>query len=141
MTKEIKPPKPFVLPVRVYYEDTDAAGIVYHANHVKFAERGRTELLRHLGYDHKRVMEDFGLLLIVKHITIDYKAPAKLDDRLEIHTSVTTFGNTSLTMAQNILRDETIIAELKVTVVAINEKGRPERIPPQLRQIFEAQEP
>lgn len=142
MTDDLsKSQKPFILPIRVYYEDTDAGGIVYHATHLKFAERGRTELLRRLGYDHNKVMEEFGLLLVVKHITIDYKTPAKLDDCLEVHTFVTAFGNTSLTMVQNIQRDKNIIAELQVTVVAVNRKGRPERMPPQLRQIFEAQVP
>lgn len=134
-------PKAFVLPVRVYYEDTDAGGIVYHANHLKFAERCRTEWLRSLGYDHNKVMEEFGLLLVVKHIDIDYKAPARLDDQLEVHTYIENFGNTSITMQQNILREGKPIASLKVTVVAINRDSRPERMPPQLRQIFLAETP
>ena len=127
---------PFIFPVRGYYEDTDAAGIVYHANHIKFAERSRTELLRALGYDHKRVADDFGLVLIVKYIEIDYRATARLDEQLEIHTSVAAFGNTSFTLIQNIFRAEKMIAGLKVTIVAINQQGRPERIPTLLRDAF-----
>ena len=100
--------RPFIFPIRVYYEDTDAGGIVYHANHIKFAERGRTELLRSLGYDHNLVMAEFGLLLVVKYLTIDYKAPALLDDQLEVHTQVVEFKSSSFTMLQNIVRKSVI---------------------------------
>src|SRR5665213_589371 len=109
-------------PVRVYYEDTDAGGIVYHGNYLKFAERARTEWLRSLGYDHKRVREEFNLLLIVKHLAIDYRAPARLDDRLAVETRVMSIGAASLDMNQ-LIRDKShaggkVLAEVKVTVVA-----------------------
>lgn len=134
-------PAPFVFPIRVYYEDTDAGGIVYHANYIKFAERGRTEWLRATGFDHDHIMKEFGLLLVVKHMDIDFKMPAKLDNLLEVHTFIENIGNTSIAMKQDIVRDHKIVACLQVTIVAVNAQGRPERIPPQLRQIFEAQEP
>ena len=121
---------------RVYYEDTDAGGIVYHANHLKFAERGRTEMLRSLGYDHQHVIRDFKIILIVRHIEIDYRATAKLDDMLEIHTSVIIVGNTSTTMKQTITRDDKDIAILKVTVVAVSPEGKPVRMPAELRHVF-----
>jgi acyl-CoA thioester hydrolase len=126
---------------RIYYEDTDAGGIVYHANHLKFAERGRTELLRTLGYDHHKVMAEFGILLVVKAIAIDYRLPLRLDDMIEVQTKVTAFGNTSLTMLQTIMLGDRVSAELKVTVVAVNREGRAERLPPYLRQIFVGQNP
>ena len=128
--------KPHTIAARVYYEDTDAGGIVYHANHLRFAERGRTEFLRHLGYDHKRIMDEFGVLLVVRHAAIDYRAAGYLDDNLTIETTVAEVGNTSITMPQKILRDGKILAELQVIVVAITREGRAVRIPSQLRQIF-----
>jgi acyl-CoA thioester hydrolase len=128
--------KPHTITCRVYYEDTDAGGIIYHANFLKFAERGRTEALRACGYDHHRVRDEFGLLLVVKLIEIDFKATGKLDDVLEVRTDVLAQGNTSLTMRQTILRDATVLAELKVVIVAITSDGKPSRWPPQLRQIF-----
>jgi len=121
---------------RVYYEDTDAGGIVYHPNFLKFAERARTEYLRSGGYDHQRVMKEFGLLLVVKHIEIDYKAPGRLDDLLEVETKILKSGNTSLTLEQVIRRDDKVLAQLKVVVVAITAEGKPKVWPPQLRQIF-----
>jgi acyl-CoA thioester hydrolase len=120
----------------VYYEDTDAGGIVYHANYLKFAERGRTEMLRATGHDHQSVMAQFNIILIVRHIEIDYNAPAKLDDLLTITTSVSAVGNTSLTMTQVITRDANQLAVLKVIVVAVTPDGKPTRLPSQLRQSF-----
>jgi acyl-CoA thioester hydrolase len=128
--------EPHRFPIRVYYEDTDAGGIVYHANYLKFAERGRTEWLRTSGWDHARVAAEWKLLLIVRHVTIDYKAPSRLDDLLEVETSILEWGNTSLTLKQDVLRGDKLLAELKVVVVAVAEDGRPARLPPQLRQIF-----
>ena len=119
------PVEPHTAEFRVYYEDTDAGGIVYHANHLKFAERGRTDMLRATGWDHQRVLADFSILLVVRRIEVDYRAPAKLDDWLAVTTTVTGFGNASLTMTQIIRRDTTLIAELTVVVVAIGPDGRP----------------
>ena len=129
---------PHLYKARVYYEDTDAGGIVYHASHLKFAERGRTELLRTLGYDHHRVMQEFGIVLVVKAITIDYRAPLRLDDIVEVRTELTAFGHTSLTMQQNLWLGEKMVATMKVVVVAVNPEGKAERLPPYLRQILSA---
>jgi acyl-CoA thioester hydrolase len=128
--------KPFTFPIRVYYEDTDAGGIVYHSNYLKFAERARTELLRHLGYDHKKVMDEYGLILVVRHIEIDYLSPSRLDDLLEVRTESTSIGNTSIGLKQTVYRDDRLLADLKVTVVAISKDGKATRLPPHLRQIF-----
>ena len=123
-------------PVRVYYQDTDAGGIVYHANYLKFAERGRTEFLRALGYDHHQVKAEHNLMLVVRHAEIDYRASGKLDDLLDIATEVSEFGNSSLTMRQIVRCNDAILAEMKIVVVAVSGIGKAARIPPQLRQIF-----
>ncbi len=135
------PMKSHTISIRVYYEDTDAGGIVYHASYLKFAERGRTESLRVEGFDHQRILRDFNIILIVKHIEIDYRAPSRLDDLLEVRTSVSALGNASLTMEQTIARENKELAALKVVIVAVEPEGRPVRIPPQLRQIFAASLP
>jgi acyl-CoA thioester hydrolase len=129
--------KSFRFPIRVYYEDTDAGGIVYHANYLKFAERGRTEWLRATGHDHQKVLADHKLILVVRHAEIDYRAPARLDDLLDVRTEILAFGNTSFDLKQEIVRGDKLLAELKITIVAVTKEGKPLRLPPQLRQIFE----
>lgn len=128
--------KSFSIPVRVYYEDTDAGGIVYHSNYLKFAERGRTEYLRALGFDHGRVQDEHNVLFIVRHAAIDYKASARLDDLLEVRSEVSEIGNTSMTMRQEVLRDGKLLADIKIVLVTVTPEGKPVRIAPQLRQIF-----
>lgn len=124
------------MPIRVYYEDTDAGGIVYHANYMKFAERARTEMLRLGGHDHRQLLAEYGLIFVVRYAEVDYRAPARLDDLLEIRTETIACGNTSFTLRQAVSLGDKIIAELKSVIVAINPAGRPIRLPPQLRQIF-----
>jgi acyl-CoA thioester hydrolase len=141
MTSDSLKTKPATLPshriqARVYYEDTDAGGIIYHANFLRFAERGRTEFLRSLGYDHHQVRAEHNLMLVVRHAEIDYRASGKLDDLLDITTEVVEFGNTSLTMRQVVSRSETVLADMKIVIVAVSDIGKAVRIPPQLRQIF-----
>lgn len=131
-----EPPKPHSLKVRVYYEDTDAHGIVYHANYVKFSERGRTEYLRALGYDHNEIKKDYDLMLVIRHMEIDYHAPAKLDDLIEIRTAVMSCGRTSINMKQDFYRDGKLLTEIKVVVVGINSSGKPIALPPNIRSIF-----
>ena len=133
---ENHPKTPGRIHARVYYEDTDAGGIVYHSNYFKFAERGRTEMLRELGYNHAQVREEHNIMLVVRHAEIGYHAPGKLDDWLTIDTAVSAIGNTSITMKQTVTRAGKILAEMKIVVVAITPEGRAVRIPSQLRQIF-----
>ncbi|MFA4994560.1 MAG: tol-pal system-associated acyl-CoA thioesterase [Bdellovibrionales bacterium] len=129
--------KPHHIQVRVYYEDTDAAGIVYYANYLKFAERGRMEFLRRFGYDHQQTRTDHNLFLAVRHVDIDYLSPAKLDELLDIETEISECKNSSLTMRQVVRRGETVLVEASVVIVAVGAtSGRAVRIPPQLRQIF-----
>lgn len=133
-----KPDNDSTLQVRVYYEDTDAAGIVYHANYLKYAERARSEWLRRLGFDHGQILTEFGLIFAVKHLAIDFKKPARLDDTLEITAKLTAIGAATLVMEQIISRKGAVLAVLEVKIVAIDQKGRPAVLPPQLRQIFKA---
>ena len=125
-----------VFPVRVFYEDTDAAGIVYHANHLKFAERARTELLRLLGLQQGKMMAEDGIGFSVRRCEIDYLAPARLDDALEVHTRVLAVGGASLRLAQTIRRDGADLARLALRIACVDRAGRPRRLPERLRAAF-----
>ena len=124
----------FLFPVRVYYEDTDAGGIVYYANYLKFAERARTEYIRALGFrqqDDLEKEEKFGF--VVRHCEIDYLAPAVLDDELVVSCRVTEVGGASAVMHQEITRGEDILVSLDVKVVYLSiSNKRPTRIPKDL---------
>ena len=122
------------IPVRVYYEDTDAGGIVYHASHVRFFERGRTEFLRALGLDQiDLAAEGPGLLFAVRRMEIDYLKAARLDDLLTVTTRVCDFGGARMTMKQVLTRGEDTIASAVVTIVGITREGRARRIPDHIR--------
>ena len=122
--------------LKVYYEDTDAGGIVYYANYLKFLERARTEALVTLGVNNKKIKEDFGSLIIVKSCNIEYKRPAYLEDELNIRSFVKSITKTSFFMNQFISRGEDIIVEAKVHLVFVNNEGKPMRIPGTLFQDF-----
>ena len=122
--------------LKVYYEDTDAGGIVYYANYLKFLERARTEALVTLGFSNKKIKEDFGSLIIVKSCNIEYKKPAHLEDKLNIRSFVKSITKTSFFMNQFISRGEDIIVEAKVHLVFVNNEGKPMRIPGALFQDF-----
>jgi len=115
--------------LKVYYEDTDAGGIVYYANYLKFLERARTEALVTLGFNNKKIKEDFGSLIIVKSCNIEYKSPAHLEDELNIRSFVKSITKTSFFMNQFISRGEDTIVEAKVHLVFVNNEGKPTRIP------------
>ena len=122
--------------VKVYYEDTDAGGIVYYANYLKFLERARTEALVTLGFNNKKINDDFGAQIIVKSCNIEYKISARLEDELSIRSFVKSITKTSFFMNQFISRGEDIIVEAKVHLVFVNNKGKPMRIPGTLFQDF-----
>jgi acyl-CoA thioester hydrolase len=115
--------------VRVYYEDTDAGGIVYHANHLKFAERARTEMLRCLGLDHRVLRERFGLAFAVRRCVADFRAPAHLDDLLEVETRPTRIGGASLDLIQDIRHGEHLLAHLELRLAVLDAALRPARMP------------
>ena len=118
---------------RVYYEDTDAGGIVYYANYLRFAERARTEWLRSFGYDQSDLRATHNLLFAVRRVTVDYQAPARLDDMLEITTELTRLGGAALDMRQIIRHEGKTLAEVTVTLVAITPEGKVLRIPDGVR--------
>lgn len=120
--------------IRVYYEDTDAAGIVYYANYLRFAERARTELLRDLGYHHGQFEN---IAFAVRYCEADYKKPARLDDLLEVRTILTQLGGASLEMCQTILRQGEELVLLRLKLACITQEAKPARIPKDLRQKLE----
>ena len=126
------------LKIRVYYEDTDAGGVVYHARYIAFAERGRTEMLRDAGFEHARLFHEGGPAFAVAALNINYKAPAKLDDELVVKTKITRVGGASMEMQQDITRDNQLIAELKVTLVCVDGNFKAVRLPAEIRKIFDS---
>jgi acyl-CoA thioester hydrolase len=122
-----------VLPLRVYYEDTDAAGIVYYANWLRFLERGRTELLRLLGQQHSALRDAQGVNWVVRRCTIDYLRPARLDDIVEIVTSCGELRGASLDMMQQARRDGETLVSAELLVACMGRDGRPVRLPAEVR--------
>lgn len=122
--------------VRVYWEDTDAGGIVYHASHVRFFERGRTEYLRALDLSQSVLQGERGLVFAVRRMEIDYLRASKLDDLLEVTTRTHEIGGARVVMEQDLKRGEETIATARVTVVCIDRDGRPHRVPADLRALF-----
>ena len=119
---------------RVYYEDTDLAGIVYYANYLKFIERARTEWVREIGIDQARLKAETGVVFAVRRVEANYISPARFDDELQIATSVMSHSPARLVLSQVITRDEAVIFSSEVTLVALSEGGKPARLPAELRQ-------
>ncbi len=122
-----------VLPLRIYYEDTDAAGIVYYANWLRFLERGRTELLRLIGQEHSALRDERGVNWVVRRLAIDYLKPARLDETIEVVTSCGELRGASLDMIQQARRGEEILVRAELVVACMGATGRPVRLPAQLR--------
>ena len=120
-----------VLPIRVYFEDTDCAGVVYHANFLKFCERGRSDFIRLLGIEHQSLAnpeQGEPAVFVVRRVEIDYLKPGRMDDVLEVVTSCAEIGSASLKLAQDVRRDGTLIARALVSVVLVSRSGKPQRI-------------
>jgi acyl-CoA thioester hydrolase len=129
----------FTIPARVYYEDTDAAGVVYYANYLRFCERARTEWLRALGFGQRQLLDAQGTAFVVRSVQADYLAPARLDDTLSIVTRLTRTGRASLVFAQDVLRDGDTLFEARITIACIDvPSGRPTPIPAALRSLLPA---
>lgn len=127
---------PHFFPVRVYYEDTDMGGIVYHANYLRYIERARSDWVRNLGND-QNAMRDAGLIWVVQRVEADYLASAKYDDELVIETEVLRLTPARLTMGQLVKRGETELFRAKVTAVCVAaENGRPTRLPAEIRALL-----
>ncbi len=121
--------KNFTHDVKVYYEDTDAGGIVYYANYLKYLERARTEALSTIGLSNLKIKNDFGAFIIVKSCNIEYKKSVYLEDNLRIKSFIKSTSKTSLFMKQSIFKDQILIVDAKIHLVFVNEKSKPVKIP------------
>jgi acyl-CoA thioester hydrolase len=121
---------------RVYYEDTDAGGVVYHARYLGFFERGRTEFFRNKGLSVQQLHEE-GIIFPVVRMEIDFRCPARLDDLVRVESKIIDSGNTSFTMQQRLVRvhDDKLLVEGNVTLVCVNTAMKPKRLPPAVRSI------
>ena len=120
--------------LRVYYEDTDLAGIVYYANYLKFIERGRSEWVRALGVDQLHLRDVAGLVFAVRRLEADYLSPAKFDDELVVVTEVTAITGARIHLAQTVLRGAERLFEAQVTLVCLTQSGTPTRLPAEIRE-------
>lgn len=128
----------YCLVVRVYYEDTDAGGVVYYANYLKYLERARTEWLRDAGIDQRALVAQRNLVFTVRSVEIDYRAPARLDDRLEVEARVVRVGRASVDFAQAVRRDGTELCSARVRVACLDAGTfRPRALTVELRQCLE----
>ena len=123
----------FSWPVRVYWEDTDAGGVVYYANYLKFLERARSEWLRALDIHQGELAAQEDVLFVVRRVEADYLRPARFDDALRVQCRITELGRASLTMAQQVLRDDEVLLSAQVKLACVSATGmRPAKIPPHL---------
>jgi acyl-CoA thioester hydrolase len=122
-----------LLPVRVYYEDTDFTGVVYHANYLRFFERGRTEFLRASGIDHRALLERSDpCAFTVTRLAVDFRRPARVDDALVVRTLYQRFRGVRMEVRQRLVREDDLLAEGQIEVVCITPEGRPRRPPADL---------
>jgi acyl-CoA thioester hydrolase len=129
----------YSFPVRVYFENTDAGGVVYHSEYLKFLERARTEWLRHLGYDHQLLVRDHRVLFVVTAMAIDFVRPARLDDSLLVSVRLESLGKVRCVFAQEVRRDDEVLVQARVTVASVTgENMKPVEIPEGLRKKMEA---
>lgn len=115
--------------IRVYYEDTDSGGVVYHANYLKYAERSRTEMLRKYKIEQEKLKIDFNIQFIVKNLFIEYYASAKLDDLLNIKSLIIQISSAKIIMEQSIFNKKKLLAKINVTLGSVNLEGKPSRLP------------
>jgi len=109
------------LNIRIYYEDTDAGGVVYYANYLKYIERGRSEMLREAGFEQDKISKDFGVLFVVRKVLANYLKPARFNDLLEVQTEILSVGQASLIFSQKIMniRQNTVLFDAEVKVVSV----------------------
>ncbi len=129
----------YSFPVRVYFENTDAGGVVYHGEYLKFLERARTEWLRHLGFDHQALARDHGMVFVVTSLTIDFQKAARLDDNLAVSVRLESLGKVRCVFVQEIRRDDDVIVLAKASVASVAaESFKPLEIPGALRRKMQA---
>ena len=122
--------------LKVFYEDTDAGGVVYYANYLKFLERARSEAIYSLGYSNTDLKKKFNILIIVKSCSIEYKKFAVLEDNLDIKTSLKSISKTSFVMTQMINRKNESIASAEICLVCVNSKGKPTKLPVEIDNLL-----
>lgn len=120
--------------LRVFYEDTDAAGIVYYANYLRFIERARTEMMRLLGYEHSALRDSTGVNWTVRRCEIDYLRPARLDDQVVVESAIVKLGGASLDIAQSVRKADEILVSAVLKLACMRSDGRPARLPGGLRE-------
>jgi acyl-CoA thioester hydrolase len=123
-------------PLRVYYEDTDAAGVVYYANYLKFAERARTEMLHEAGIDQMRLRDEGDVVFAVRACNADYLRPARLGDSIAVETAVEKIGGASIVLRQNVVKDGVNLVVMQITLVCMHSDGRATRIPQEVRAVL-----
>ena len=124
--------------IRIYYEDTDTGGVVYYANYLKFAERARTESLRHLGFTNTSLREEEGVLLVVRHVEADYLSSARLDDLITVETEVEEVKNASFVMKQSIFCQNKAIFTAKVVIACVDNDIKPVKLPEKLKNALQS---
>ena len=129
----------YSFPVRVYFENTDAGGVVYHGEYFKFLERARTEWLRHLGFGHQALARDHRVVFVVTSASIEFAKAARLDDTLAVSVRLESLGKVRCVFAQEIRREDELLVKAKVTVASLSTEGfKPVEIPENLRRKMEA---
>ena len=121
--------KVFKYNLKVYYEDTDFGGIVYHANYLKYFERARSELIYSIGYSNKNLLDKFNVLIAVKTCNVDFKKPAKFEDKITVFTKIKSNTLTTITMSQVIKRKSDILCDAEINLVSLNKLGNPVKLP------------
>jgi|TARA_B100001996_G_scaffold66058_1_gene47876 acyl-CoA thioester hydrolase len=129
-------PNEFKHEIKIYYEDTDSGGVVYYSNYLNFLERARTEMIESVGLSNKKLLEEYKTLIIVKSCNIEYVSPAKLEDKIQIYSSIESLGKASFVVIQNINKDDDLIAKAKLKLVTVNQEGKPVKIPSVLEKQF-----
>ena len=129
----------FEWPVRVYYEDTDAGGVVYHSQYLNFMERARTEWLRHLGFEQTNLRDELDLIIVIRSLSVDYKSPARFNDLLTVNCSLASAGRSSIDIVQQIVRDGATLIQAQVKGVFVQASTfKPVSIPPAIKLAMEA---
>ena len=126
--------KDFKHEIKIYYEDTDAGGVVYYSNYLKFLERARTDAITSLGFSNNKIKEKFGIYIIVKSCNLNFFKSAKLEDNLEIVSKVLEVKNVSIKMRQNIYVNESMITEAQILLASINKEGKPSKLPDEFKK-------
>lgn len=121
-------PNPFKWPVRVYFEDTDAGGVVFYGNYLKFYERARTEWLRSLGIGQQFLKDEYNILFVVKNVSVEYRRPAVLDDHLQVTAEISEIRGASLEFRQAVWRDDTLLSTARAKIVCVH-KDRMKPVP------------